>query len=99
MESVQWGTFELDTPYQNALNFIGARLAQDPAWGGYEVLDNGAGSYHVIGVQWQLGIAVTIVCVPIAQHTTWVSVIAAGSNAAEQERNNIRSLIQALGLN
>lgn len=103
LDSVQWGTFTLDTPYWNALEFTAGRLAQDPAWGHYSVFDDGNSGNNDYTVQaWQpsLNVNVTVVCVPVAAHTTWVSVIATGPNSSwdEQERNNIRAQIINLHL-
>ncbi|WP_158887482.1 hypothetical protein [Amycolatopsis anabasis] len=100
--AVHWGTFGLDTPHWNALNYIGARLEADPSWGRYQVYDRGDdGDFTVQGALAPLDVRLTIVCAPTGPHSTWVSVIATSSNSswAEQERNHIRAAIIALRLN
>jgi hypothetical protein len=98
---VHWGTFHLDTPHWNALKFIDPLMRQNRPIP-YELFDPGDDNdFQIIGRPRDTDLIVTVVCVPVAEHRTWVSVIACGpdGHAAELERNSLRQKIIDLRLN
>jgi hypothetical protein len=101
MTTVHWGTFTLDTPHWNALKYIDPLMRQNRE-APYELFDAGDDNdYQIIGRPAGKDLIVTVVCVPVEEHRTWVSVIACGadSQTAEYERNSLRQKIIDLHLN
>lgn len=96
-----WGTFSLNTPHRNALKFIDTLMRQDRAFP-YDVFDAGEdGDFQIIARAKARDLITTVVCVPLAAHSTWVSVIVSGPDGhhAELERNSLRQKIIDLRLN
>lgn len=101
MTAAHWGTFTLDTPHWNALKYIDGMLRRNRPVP-YDVFDPGTDNdYQIIGRPKGSNLIVTVVCVPVAAHQTWVSVIACGPDGrkAEWERNDVREKIVAMNLN
>jgi hypothetical protein len=95
-----WGTFTLDTPHWNALKFIDALMRENHE-SPYDVIDPGTdGEFQIIGRALVHDLVTTVVCVPLARHSTWVSVTVAGPDgrSAQQERNFLRQEIIDLHL-
>lgn len=100
MTAAHWGTFTLNTPHWNALKFIDPLMRQNRE-APYTLFDPGDDNdYQIIGRPAGKDLIVTVVCVPVEPHKTWVSVIACGpdSHVAEQERNSLRQKIIDLRL-
>jgi hypothetical protein len=93
------GTFTLDTPHWNALKYIDPLMRQNRE-APYELFDAGDDN-QIIGRPAGKDLIVTVVCVPVEAHRTWVSVIACGADSqpAEYERNSLRRKIVDLHLN
>jgi hypothetical protein len=99
---VQWGTFYLNTPYSNALQYIGDLMTTDRE-SPYDLNDppDPSEDYQIVGISRAHDLITTVVCVPVAAHSTWVSLVCSGPDGqvAELERNSLRQKIIDLDLN
>jgi hypothetical protein len=107
--AVRWDGFNLNTPDWNALYYIDEMLRQSRQ-PHYEVLtvqrthdpngpnDNGP---KIIAFQDNDQLVVAIVCVALAAHTTWTTIIVSGNDdsACDTEKGNLTNQIVDMGLN
>lgn len=98
---VHWRTLNLDTPHTNALKYIETLLKTRPELR-YDILQPAQDDdYQIIG-QAINGAAVvtTVVCVPVEEHSTWVTIVVSGDNddVVTRERTSLADAIVALNL-
>jgi len=99
---VHWRTLNLDTPHWNALKYIEILLKTRRELP-YDILQPAQdGDFQIIG-QGKGGAAIvtTVVCVPVEDHKTWVTIVVSGEHddQVKDERTSIGQEIVALHLN